>query len=55
MKTRLFFLTLLILGYWIYLHDFQTKAMTGINNLKFSYEQAINTETVNLSPVNHQK
>ncbi len=52
---RLFFLALLVLGYYFYLHDFQAKALSGLNNIKHSYEYAINAEVANSSLTNGLK
>lgn len=54
MKFKLLVLALLLWGYWFYMHDFQTKAMTAVDGLKNSYAQVIDISS-NGSPLASQK
>lgn len=54
MKLKLLVLALLMWGYWSYLHDFQSKAVAGVNNLKSSYEQVTNVIPTDALLVNQE-
>lgn len=41
MKARYLFLIIMMAGYWAYLHEFQPRALSGLDDIKKIYSTAI--------------